>query len=130
MGIKELFEAQNEVEREEDTIQSLLLSIKISLQHTMQENGVTKKVLSERLGVSPARVSQLLGDANPNITLKTLGKICHALGENFEFVRQSEYRGLAKEASFELVKETLPSIRQVRWHDETANVNRHPRLVA
>ncbi|MEH6787849.1 MAG: helix-turn-helix transcriptional regulator [Paracoccus sp. (in: a-proteobacteria)] len=121
MSAKELFEAENDAEREEDAIQSLLLSIKISLQRAMQENGVNKKTLSERLGVTPARVSQLLGDNNANITIKTLGKICHALGEDFEFVRHSEYRCLSRELRFELVKETIPSIRQVKWQDETAN---------
>lgn len=130
MGIKDIFEARDEFEREEDTVQALLFSVKIAIQKAMQEGGVSKKNLSEKLGISPARVSQLLSDTNSNMTIKTIGKICHALGEDFEFVRPCDYRGAAKPSDFEIIKEAIPSIRLVKWHDETANLNRNIRLLA
>jgi transcriptional regulator with XRE-family HTH domain len=38
------------------------------------------------LGMSPARVSQILSSNGPNLTLKTIARIAHALGEDFELV--------------------------------------------
>ena len=67
--------------------EALVFSTQVALQKAMNRKGVGKKELSERLGMSPARVSQIFSSNSPNLTLKTIARIAHALGEDFELVR-------------------------------------------
>lgn len=126
------YEPNNEAERIEYAIDALTLSVQFALQKAMHENCVTQKDLAERLGVSPARVSQMLSNAGPNLTLKTLGKIAYALGEEFELVTLREMIALKadKKKASRMVDcdpdRKIVSLRQVQWVDETANINRFP----
>lgn len=45
----------------------------------MRERGVSQLELAQRLGISQARMSQLLSSRS-NPTIKTLEKVCKALG--------------------------------------------------
>ncbi|MFP5509809.1 MAG: helix-turn-helix domain-containing protein, partial [Alphaproteobacteria bacterium] len=69
---KELLGPQSEGEKEAFAIEALVFSVQIALQKAMQKNGVTNKELAERLGMSPARVSQVFSSNGPNLTLKTI----------------------------------------------------------
>lgn len=73
-------------EEEAFAIEALVFAVQVSLQKAMNKHGVTNKELAERLGMSPGRVSQILSTKGPNLTLKTIARIQHALGEEFEFV--------------------------------------------
>lgn len=50
----------------------------------MQKQGLTKKELAERMGVSPQRLANLL-NTQPNMTLKTVAQFGLALGICVEF---------------------------------------------
>ncbi len=50
----------------------------------MQEQGLTKKELAERMGVSPQRLANIL-NTQPNMTLKTIAQLSLALGICVEF---------------------------------------------
>jgi len=55
----------------------LVYDLACELKRIMEQKGVTKKELAQRLGVSPAYVTKVLGGSN--ITLKTVARILAAL---------------------------------------------------
>ena len=82
-------------ERGEDesfAIEALVFATQVALQRAMSQKGVSYKELSERLGMTPARVSQIFSTSGPNLTLKTIARIAHAIGEDFEFVSRAEIK--------------------------------------
>ncbi len=87
---KDLLGPQHKGEEETFAIEALVFSVQIALQKAMQKHGVSNKVLAERLGMSPARVSQIFSSNGPNLTLRTIARIQHALGEEFEFLSKSD----------------------------------------
>lgn len=87
---KELLGPRHEGEEEAFAIEALVFSVQIALQKAMQKHGVSNKALAERLGMTPARVSQIFSSNGPNLTLKTIARIQHALGEDFEFLSRSD----------------------------------------
>lgn len=46
----------------------------------MQKNGITYEALGNRMGISRQAVWNLLNKKNGSMTLKTLQRICNALG--------------------------------------------------
>ncbi len=50
----------------------------------MRERGITRADLAARMGVSPGRVSQILGGGE-NLTLRTLAALASALDARFDF---------------------------------------------
>ena len=50
----------------------------------MSKQGLTKKELAERMGVSPQRLANLL-NTQPNMTLKSVAQVTLALGIRVEF---------------------------------------------
>ena len=73
-------------EEEAFAIEALVFSTQVALQKAMNQKGVGNKELSERLGMSPARVSQIFSSNGPNLTLKMIARIAHAIGEDFELI--------------------------------------------
>jgi len=56
-----------------------LLDIQFAIIDIMEEKSLSKKDLAVRLGVTPARISQMLASgANPSI--RQIGRVFHALG--------------------------------------------------
>lgn len=82
-------------EEETFAVEALVFSTQVALQKAMNRRGVSNKELSERLGMSPARVSQIFSTNGPNLTLKTIARIAHALGEDFEFIRKEDVKAHA-----------------------------------
>ena len=74
-------------EEEDFATEALVFSTQVALQKYMNRKGFGNKELSEMLGMSPARVSQIFSSDGPNLTLKTIARIAHALGEDFELIR-------------------------------------------
>lgn len=97
---KELLGAQHQGEEEAFAIEALVFSVQIALQKAMQKHGVSNKELAERLGMTPARVSQIFSSNGPNLTLKTIAKIQHALGEEFEFLSKSDVQATKPKIDF------------------------------
>lgn len=87
---KTLFGPQTEEEKEIFALEALVVSVQIALHRAMTKHGVSSKQLAERLGMSPARVSQIFSDKGPNLTLRTIAKIQSALGEDFELVLKAD----------------------------------------
>lgn len=122
-----------DVERRDYCIESLALSVQFALQKSMNANCISKKELAERLGVSPARVSQYLASDAVNLTLKTIGKIADALGEEFEMFSITDINELKLKAKksndfrFVDVVKIVPAAARVRWEDKSvANDHSNP----
>lgn len=116
---------------QENVVEALVLSVQIALQKAMTANCVSQKELASRLGVSAARVSQVLSADASNLTIKTIGRIAHALGEDFEFVtREQAKRAFAKEPrpTFQKLERLDRRSHKDVWHDHTANINEFPGL--
>lgn len=77
-------EWHSNAKRLEYSIEALAMSVQFALQKAMNESRTSQKQLAERLGVSPARISQILAHDSGNLTLRTIGRIADALGEEFE----------------------------------------------
>lgn len=96
LGINELLRPQGDDELEQDRTDSLVLSAQIAIQNAMAAKGVSQRELAERLGVSAARVSQIVAGNGSNLTLRSVGRIAHALDERFELVAHREAVWLAR----------------------------------
>lgn len=69
-------------EREDRLAQErLLFMAQVEMQRLLNEKGLKYKDLSKRLGVSEARVSQIFGDDAGNLTIRTIARVFHQLGE-------------------------------------------------
>lgn len=131
----DFLEPLDDAERIDLVAESLAVSVQLAVQKAMVRGGVSQKELSERLGVSTARVSQILSAHGRNLTLKTLGRIAHALGEDFEFIALHDLRELkAKERVREQRVPVVLAIAYERddnpWTDLTANENKFPEKAA
>jgi transcriptional regulator with XRE-family HTH domain len=129
-GNWDFLEPLNDEERIDMVADGLAVSVQMAVQKAMVRGGLSQKLLAERLGVSTARVSQILSAHGRNLTLKTLGKIAHALGEDFEFVAlhdlrelKSRVRGREHDAGGSTVGE-IYEIDRNPWQDTTAISNR------
>ncbi len=118
---KELLGPQSEGEKEAFAIEALVFSVQIALQKAMQKNGVTNKELAERLGMSPARVSQVFSSNGPNLTLKTIARIQHALGEEFEILSKSDLQASEPKMDFKPFTVVAFNKPKLVWKEVTAN---------
>lgn len=89
-NLKALLEEYGTANSEENAVEALVVSVQLALQRVMSANCVTQKELAERLGLSGARVSQILSADGANLTLKTIARVALALGDEFEFVSRSD----------------------------------------
>ncbi|MDO6591827.1 MULTISPECIES: helix-turn-helix domain-containing protein [Rhodobacterales] len=102
-------------------IEELVFSVQISLQRAMNRNGVSSKELAERLGMTPARVSQIFSSKGSNLTIKTIAKVINALGEEFEFspkVKKRSTQATEQVAKFAPLILQFPS---TIWEERPAN---------
>jgi DNA-binding Xre family transcriptional regulator len=58
-----------------------LLMAQVEMQRLLNDKGLKYRDLSKRLAVSEARVSQMFGDDANNLTIRTIAKVFHQLGE-------------------------------------------------
>lgn len=113
-------------EEESFAIEALVFSTQVALQKAMNRRGVGNKELSERLGMSPARVSQIFSASGPNLTLKTIARIAHALEEDFELIRKEDVKAqalpeeMAKEFKF-VVMSGKSRLTPSAWQERAAN---------
>lgn len=125
----DFFEPQNDAEREIAAIEALSVSVQLAIQKAMMDQGISQKALAERLGISPARVSQILSSHGSNLTIKTLGRIAAALGENFDFVRRQKSKRIETEPLEKFAVEAVRSAaltRKYHWEQSCANSNDSP----
>lgn len=67
------------------------LAVQAMIQKLLDEKGLRARDLSKRLNVTEARISQMLGDQAKNLTLKTIARICHQMGEVPVILTESEF---------------------------------------
>ena len=113
--------------RLDEAIVALSMSVQFALQKAMTEGGLTHKVLAERLGVSPARVSQYFSKDASNLTLKTIAKIAHALGEEFELMSLKDLNTMRQDSLKRASANTFCTLvhidtyrHRARWEDWSA----------
>jgi transcriptional regulator with XRE-family HTH domain len=68
----------------------LLYMAQTAIQRQLNRQGLKYRDLARRLDVSEARVSQLLGDEALNLTIRTLARVFHKLGEEAVLLPRSE----------------------------------------
>ncbi|OOY27465.1 hypothetical protein BMI90_12715 [Thioclava sp. L04-15] len=112
-------------EEEAYAIEALVFSTQVALQKAMNRKGMSNRELADRLGMTPARVSQIFSSNGPNLTLKTIARIAHALGDDFELVRKQDIRGtLPEERAKEfrsVVLHVNPRLSPSVWQEKAAN---------
>lgn len=96
------FGAKNEEERLAFVEEELLGDVQVLLQSALVRSGLGRKELAARMGVSEARISQILG-AGANLTLQTVARFLDATGAavRIELVpekRQPKKLGLGRRA--------------------------------
>ncbi|MGA9580437.1 MAG: helix-turn-helix transcriptional regulator [Allosphingosinicella sp.] len=69
------------------------------MQRLLNEKGVRYKDLARRLGVSEARVSHIFGDDASNLTMRTVARVFHCLGEKPLVLSATEYERQLAEAT-------------------------------
>lgn len=132
--VSDIFAPKNEAEEEVFAIEQLAFRAQLAIQKAMNANCVDQKELASRIGCSPARVSQYLSEKGPNLTLKTLAKIFHALDQDdIDFATSEEVKN--KPAVQEVEEETVRTVRKkvtrpVAWQNMHANDNVSPFDVA
>src|SRR5580658_9209385 len=67
----------------EDELLALVTQLTNEINWYMRERGLTRADLAARMGVSPGRVSQILGGGE-NLTLRTLAALSTALDARFD----------------------------------------------
>jgi DNA-binding Xre family transcriptional regulator len=118
---KELLGPRSDGEAQTFAIEALVFSVQIALQKAMAKHGVTNKELAERLGMTPARVSQIFSTNGPNLTLKTIAKVQHALGEEFELLSKSDIQVPKPSVDFKLFTVLKPVKVSPVWQEVRAN---------
>jgi DNA-binding Xre family transcriptional regulator len=124
---KSLFGPQSAEEKETFSLEALVVSVQIALHRAMTKHSVSSKELAERLGMSPARVSQIFSDKGPNMTLRTIAKIQAALDEEFELVLKCDLRknkkNGGKEESAKVIAHFLHQKPASLWQEVRAHNN-------
>lgn len=59
---------------------SFITDLQLEIEAAMDRNGLTQGALAKKLGVSEARVSQILSENGANLEARTIAKIAHRLG--------------------------------------------------
>lgn len=130
LGTNELLRPQGDHELELDRIDSLVLSAQIAIQKAMAVNGVSQRELAERLGVSSARVSQIVAGNGSNLTLRTIGRIAHALDEQFDLIPRREAVRIARsrragQFNSGIISDFGKLALENPWTDDSANDNKY-----
>jgi transcriptional regulator with XRE-family HTH domain len=71
--------------------EAFLLQAQVGIQRLLNRKRLKYRDLSKRLGVSEARVSQMLSEDASNLTIRTIARIYYHLGEEPLIVTKGEY---------------------------------------
>jgi len=74
--------------RVDEEMHGLVTQLTNEITFHMRERGISRADLAARMGVSPGRVSQILGGGE-NLTLRTLAALAAALDARFDFALDS-----------------------------------------
>lgn len=79
--MKDFFDFSDNELREAYVEESLVADVQHDIVGLMKAKGVSRAELARRLRVSAPYVSQILGDEDANLTLRTIARVYDALGE-------------------------------------------------
>lgn len=85
--LNRLFEPTDDGEREAFAVEDLVFQVQMEIHRAMKRHSIDQAELARRLNVSPARVSQYFSKDGPNLTVKTIARIFHAIGESVALQR-------------------------------------------
>lgn len=71
--------------------EAFLLLAQTQMQRLLNEKQLRYRDLSNRMGVSVARISQMFGDEAANLTIRTVARIFHHLGEEPVIMSRREF---------------------------------------
>ncbi len=83
----EVFRPKDQSEEKIFAVEELIFDVQYEIQKLLSSRGLTQKNLAERLGCSPARVSQMLNDKGGNMTLETIARALFALEAKCNFAK-------------------------------------------
>lgn len=75
----------------EEAEADFILAVQSEIQKLLNGKGLRARDLAKRLDVTEARVSQMFGDQAKNLTLRTIARIFHQLGETAYITTHQEY---------------------------------------
>jgi transcriptional regulator with XRE-family HTH domain len=105
--------AENQIDEEMLTLVTQLTN---EINWCLRERGLTRADLASRMGVSPGRVSQILGGGE-NLTLRTLAALSTALDARFDIELNALKAGDAYTSRSTAPAEAVPQLHQ----DESLN---------
>ena len=74
--------------------EALIIDAQIAIQRVLNEKGLTQTKLANALGVTESYISQMLGDSARNLTLRSIARIMHALGETALLTTRQHAKGI------------------------------------
>lgn len=77
---------------------AFILLTQTEMQKIMNRKGLRYRDLARRMGVTEARVSQMFGETATNLTIKTVARVFHQLGETAYLTTQEEFERQIAEA--------------------------------
>src|SRR5690349_15783710 len=99
----------------DEEMHTLVTQLTNEITFHMRECGISRADLAARMGVSPGRVSQILGGGE-NLTLRTLSALASALDARFDF----ELRSLKVDDSFtSRAKSDTETVQNQRTHSRS-----------
>lgn len=118
-------------DRIDEEMYGLVTQVSNEITWLMTERGLTRADLAARMGVSPGRVSQILGGGE-NLTLRTLAALAAALDARFDIGLSSPKAGDAytSRAATDADAATLPNHRsfpRARYHETARDSEDHLR---
>lgn len=110
--------------------ESLVAEAQSLIVSAMAQQRVTRSELAQLMGVSKARVSQMLSSACTNLTLRLLGRAGHALGLKFKLVRAEDVIARRTQSGTWCIgspwDEPDWQAGRIGFEDRVANENRRP----
>lgn len=79
-----------------------VLAVQCEIQKLMNAKGLRARELSKRLKVTEARISQMFGEQAKNLTLRTVARIFHQLGETPYLSTNEEFERVLAQARGEV----------------------------
>lgn len=79
--MKEFFDFADNEFQEAYVEESFVAEVQHEINRLMKSKGISRAELARRMKVSPPHITQMLGDEDANLTLRTVARIFDALGE-------------------------------------------------
>lgn len=112
--MQDFFDFANVEFQEAYVEESFVAEVQHEISRLMKAKGVTRAELARRMKVSAPHVTQMLGDEDANLTLRTVARIFDALGEKATI----GVRLVAEEIE---TKSAQRQVAQVEWGSVVAN---------